>query len=90
MRLTLVAAVFAVLYAQDSKPKPAFSGQTGAPAPAKPSPPFEVTTITTRLTSPWSFAFYLTAMSWSRKASAACESSAPTASCSPPSLEFLA
>src|SRR5215831_20604743 len=57
MRLTLVAAVFAVLYAQDSKPKPAFSGQTGAPAPAKPSPPFEVTTITTRLTSPWSFAF---------------------------------
>jgi len=58
MRLTLVAAVFtAVLYAQDPKPKPAFSGQTGAPAPAKPSPPFEVTTITTRLTSPWSFAF---------------------------------
>jgi glucose/arabinose dehydrogenase len=58
MRLTLVAAVFAaVLCAQDPKPKPAFSGQTGAPAPAKPSPPFEVTTITTRLTSPWSFAY---------------------------------
>ncbi len=39
------------------KPKPAFPGQTNAPAPSKPSPPVTVETITTRLTSPWSMAF---------------------------------
>jgi glucose/arabinose dehydrogenase len=39
------------------KPKPAFPGQTNAPAPSKPSPPVKVETITTRLTSPWSMAF---------------------------------
>jgi glucose/arabinose dehydrogenase len=39
------------------KPKPAFAGQTNAPAPSKPSPPVTVETITTRLTSPWSMAF---------------------------------
>jgi aldose sugar dehydrogenase len=58
MRLALGAALFAAaVCAQDPKPKPAFPGQTGAPAPARPSPPFEVTTITTRLTSPWALAF---------------------------------
>lgn len=39
------------------KPKPAFPGQTDAPPPSKPSPPVNVETITTRLTSPWSMAF---------------------------------
>lgn len=38
------------------KPKPAFPEQTGAPAPAKPSPPVNVEMITNRLTSPWSVA----------------------------------
>jgi aldose sugar dehydrogenase len=38
------------------KPKPAFLGQTDAPAPAKPSPPVTVEIITARLTSPWSMA----------------------------------
>ena len=38
------------------KPKPAFPGQTDAPAPPKPSPQIAVETITTRLTSPWSMA----------------------------------
>lgn len=36
------------------KPKPAFPGQTNAPAPSKPSPAVNVETITNRLTSPWS------------------------------------
>ena len=39
------------------KPKPAFPAQTDAPAPAKPSPQFNVDTITTRLNGPWSLAF---------------------------------
>jgi glucose/arabinose dehydrogenase len=38
------------------KPKPAFPGQTDAPAPSKPSPPVNVEIITARLTSPWSMA----------------------------------
>jgi len=38
-------------------PKPAFPGQTNAPPPAKPSPQVNVEIITSRLTSPWSFAF---------------------------------
>ncbi len=38
------------------KPKPAFPGQTDAPAPAKKSPEVNVETITNRLTSPWSVA----------------------------------
>src|SRR5579885_251595 len=38
------------------KPKPAFPGQTGAPPPAKPSPPVKIESITNRLTSPWSVA----------------------------------
>jgi aldose sugar dehydrogenase len=39
------------------KPKPAFPGQTEAPAPAKASPPLEIQTITNRLSAPWSLAF---------------------------------
>ena len=58
MRLILILACFAVLsYAQTAGPKPAFPGQTGAPAPSRPSPRFDVTTVTARLTSPWAVAF---------------------------------
>jgi len=39
------------------KPKPAFPGQTEAPAPAKLSAPFTMQTITNRLSGPWSLAF---------------------------------
>src|ERR1700735_2113015 len=39
------------------KPKPAFRGQTEAPAPSKASEPFEIQTITNRLNAPWSVAF---------------------------------
>src|SRR5271163_3851480 len=39
------------------KPKPAFAGQTEAPAPSKASPPFAIKTITNRLSAPWSLAF---------------------------------
>jgi aldose sugar dehydrogenase len=41
----------------DTPPTPAFAGQTKAPAPAKPSPAFDVQTITGRLSAPWSVAF---------------------------------
>ena len=34
------AAVLVTLNAQSPEPKPAFAGQTDAPRPAKPSPPF--------------------------------------------------
>jgi aldose sugar dehydrogenase len=34
-------------------PKPAFPGQTGAPAPQKASPPLKVDTVVSRLNSPW-------------------------------------
>src|SRR5262252_2380322 len=42
--------------AQAPLAKPAFPGQTNAPAPGKPSPPFTVETITARLSAPWSLA----------------------------------
>jgi aldose sugar dehydrogenase len=38
-------------------PKPAFPGQTNAPAPSKPSPAITVETVVARLSSPWSVAF---------------------------------
>ena len=41
----LAAATLAVVGAQSHEPKPAFAGQTDAPQPAKPSPPFDVQTI---------------------------------------------
>jgi aldose sugar dehydrogenase len=37
-------------------PKPAFPGQTLAPAPQKASPPLKVDTVVTRLNNPWSMA----------------------------------
>ncbi len=37
-------------------PKPAFPGQTGAPAPQKLSPALKVDTLVTRLNNPWSMA----------------------------------
>ena len=43
--------------AQSPEPTPAFPGQTDAPAPARPSPPFNVETIATGLTGAWSVAF---------------------------------
>src|SRR5262252_5490003 len=43
--------------AQSPKPKPAFPGQTEAPPPQKPSPPFTVETIAGGLTGAWSLAF---------------------------------
>jgi glucose/arabinose dehydrogenase len=53
-----VLAAIGVTYAQAPSPiKPAFAGQTGAPAPSKPSAPFAVETIASRLNGPWSFAF---------------------------------
>jgi glucose/arabinose dehydrogenase len=53
----LAAMTLPCAHAQAPKPKPAFSGQTEAPPPAKASPAFTVTTITNRLSSPWALAF---------------------------------
>jgi len=57
-----LCAVFAALItisvaAQSPQPTPAFPGQTKAPAPARPSPPFNVETIATGLTGAWAVAF---------------------------------
>ena len=62
MRITTrVAAVLAVctisLAAQSPRPTPAFAGQTAAPAPSRPSAPFNVETIATGLTGAWAVAF---------------------------------
>jgi glucose/arabinose dehydrogenase len=54
--LALVVATLA-LRAQTVEPKPAFAGQTDAPAPSKPSPPFTVQTVATGLTGAWAIAF---------------------------------
>jgi glucose/arabinose dehydrogenase len=51
------AATLIPVYAQTPKPKPAFAGQTEAPAPSRPSPAFNVETVTARLNGPWSVAF---------------------------------
>jgi glucose/arabinose dehydrogenase len=66
-RLLLLIATVAVLLlparAQNVKaedyppPKPAFPGQTNAPAPAKKSPPFNVDIVIPRFMAPWSLAF---------------------------------
>ncbi len=55
----MTAGLFANGQAADDplNPKPAFAGQTKAPAPAKLSPTLNIETITTRLTVPWSLAF---------------------------------
>ena len=47
----------AAVLAQSPEPKPAFPGQTDAPAPAKPSPAFKTETIASGLTGAWSLAF---------------------------------
>ena len=63
MRTTtrLAAALLAVLTipvaAQTPEPTPAFAGQTDAPAPARPSPAFNVETIASGLTGAWAVAF---------------------------------
>jgi glucose/arabinose dehydrogenase len=58
--LLVTAAFVAAICSADAQspdPRPAFPQQTKAPAPSKPSAPFEVTTITNRLSAPWSIAF---------------------------------
>jgi glucose/arabinose dehydrogenase len=52
-----VASIVATTLAQIPEPKPAFPGQTDAPAPAKPSPPVTVQTIAGGLTGAWAVAF---------------------------------
>ncbi|MBZ5694634.1 MAG: PQQ-dependent sugar dehydrogenase [Acidobacteriia bacterium] len=61
--IALGAAMSSPVRAQMAKPedypapKPAFPGQTNAPAPAKKSPPLNVETIIPRFNAPWSLAF---------------------------------
>lgn len=52
----LITAALGTLLAQSTEPKPAFSGQTDAPAPP-PSPPFQTRIVTEGLNAPWSLAF---------------------------------
>ena len=54
--LALVLIILPCAQAQFSKPKPAFAGQTEAPAPSKASA-FTVEHVAGRLTNPWSLAF---------------------------------
>jgi glucose/arabinose dehydrogenase len=53
----LAAALLTPVQAQTPKPKPAFPGQTDAPAPAKASPAINLETIASGLSAPWSCAF---------------------------------
>jgi glucose/arabinose dehydrogenase len=53
----LVGILTISLGAQSPEPTPAFPGQTDAPPPSKPSPPFNVETIATGLTGAWAMAF---------------------------------
>ncbi len=55
--LVVLVAALTPLVAQPLQPKPAFQGQTQAPAPAKPSPPVAVETIAGGLTGAWAVAF---------------------------------
>jgi aldose sugar dehydrogenase len=58
MWAALVAlTLLAVVGAQSPDPKPAFQGQTDAPAPAKPSPPITVQPVAGGLAGAWAFAF---------------------------------
>jgi glucose/arabinose dehydrogenase len=54
--LILITTALGTLVAQSPEPKPAFPGQTKAPAPPQ-SAPFQTQIITERLSSPWSLAF---------------------------------
>lgn len=57
-KITVVLFAFLIaVSAQVRKPKPAFAGQTEAPAPAKASPPLNVETLATGLTGAWAMAF---------------------------------
>jgi aldose sugar dehydrogenase len=53
----LVVALLAPIGAQSREPKPAFAGQTKAPAPPRPSPALNVQTIAGGLTGAWAIAF---------------------------------
>ena len=53
----LLALLTISLAAQSPEPMPAFPGQTDAPAPARPSTPFNVETIATGLTGAWAVGF---------------------------------
>jgi glucose/arabinose dehydrogenase len=55
--LFIVVALTLTVAAQTLEPKPAFPGQTKAPAPAKPSAPVTVQTIAGGLTGAWAVAF---------------------------------
>jgi glucose/arabinose dehydrogenase len=55
--LVALVASGAIAQAQAVKPKPAFPGQTDAPAPAKPSPPFKAETVAGGLAGAWAIAF---------------------------------
>jgi len=55
--LSCALLLSASLLAQSPEPTPAFPGQTDAPAPAKPSPAFNVETIASGLTGAWAVAF---------------------------------
>src|SRR6185369_1125808 len=55
--LILMTLTFGTLMAQSPDPKPAFAGQTKAPAPSSPSAPFQTQILTDRLNAPWSIAF---------------------------------
>ena len=54
--LILITVAVGTLAAQSPDPKPAFAGQTHAPAPP-PSAPFQTQIVTDRLNAPWSIAF---------------------------------
>lgn len=54
--LILITAALGTLVAQSPEPKPAFPGQTDAPAPPT-SAPFQTQIVTDRLNAPWSLAF---------------------------------
>jgi glucose/arabinose dehydrogenase len=54
--LILITAALGSIVAQSPEPKPAFPGQTDAPAPPA-SAPFQTQIVTERLNAPWSLAF---------------------------------
>src|SRR6185503_7823006 len=53
----LTTVMLSYVGGQAIEPKPAFAGQTKAPAPAKASPAFNVETVATGLTGAWALAF---------------------------------
>src|SRR3954463_5863853 len=55
--VVLSMVLVASLIAQVRKPKPAFAGQTEAPAPAKASGPLKIETLATGINGAWAMAF---------------------------------